>query len=55
MALLNNILRMKVNLIESIVRRHYLLHDTILGQLTEFKELGRSIREYVDLRNRGRF
>jgi hypothetical protein len=39
--LLNNILRRKVNWICHILRRNYLLHDAIEGQIMEVKGLGR--------------
>ena len=49
--LLNNILRRKVNWI--ILRRNYLLHDDIEGQMTEVKRVGRRRTQLLDdLRNR---
>jgi hypothetical protein len=39
--LLNNILRRKVNWIDRVLRRNYLLHDAIEGQMTEVKGVGR--------------
>ena len=56
--LLNNILRRKANWIGYILRRNYLLHDAIEGQMTEVKEVGRRRRRIQllgDLRNRRRY
>ena len=39
---LNSILRMDSNWIRHIVRRNYLLHDAIEGQMTEVKGVGRT-------------
>ena len=39
--LLNNILRRNVNCIGHILRRNYLLHDAIEGQMTQAKGVGR--------------
>ena len=54
--LLNNILRSKVNWIGHILRRNCLLHDTIEGQMTEEKGIGRRRTQLLDdLRNRRRY
>ena len=55
--LLNNILCGKDNWIDLIVRRNCLLHDTIEGQMTEVKGVGRRRRTQLldDLRNRRRY
>ena len=55
MTLLNNILRRKVNWIGHILRRNCLLHDTIEGQMTEVKGVGRRTELLDDLRNRRRY
>ena len=39
--LLNNILRRQANWIGHILRRNYLLHDAIEGQMTEVRGVGR--------------
>ena len=50
--LLNN-LRRKANWIGHILRRNYLLHDAIKGQMTEVKGVGiRRTQLLDDLRNR---
>ena len=48
--LLNNILRRKVNWIHHILRINCLLHDTIEGQMTEVKGVG---RRRTQLQHRG--
>ena len=54
--LLNNILRMKVNWIGDIMRRNGLLHDAIVGQMTEVTGVGRKTTQLLDdLRNRRRY
>ena len=54
--ILNNILRRKANWVGPILRRNYLLHDGILGQMTEVKgEGGRKTELLDDLRNRRRY
>jgi hypothetical protein len=51
--LLNNILRRKAKRICHILRRNYLLHDTIEGQMMEVKRVGRRRTQLLDdLRNR---
>ena len=40
----NNIMCIKVNLIGHILKRNYLLHDAIEGQMTEVKGVGRRKR-----------
>ena len=53
--LLNNILRRKANWIGHILRRNCLLHDSIEGQMTEVKGIGkRRIQLLDDLRTRYR-
>ena len=59
-ALINNILRRKVNWIGHILRRNCLLHDVIEGQMTEVSGVGcrgrrRRIQILDDLRNRRRY
>ena len=49
--LLNNILRRKANWIGHILRRNYLFHDAIEGQMMEVKGIGRT-QLLDDLRNR---
>ena len=49
--LLNNILCREVNWIGHILRRNYLHHDAIEGQMTELKGVGRT-QLLDDLRNR---
>ena len=39
--LVNNILHRKVNWVGHILRRNFLLHDVIEGQMTEVKRVGR--------------
>ena len=46
--LLNNILRRKVNWIGHILRRNCLLHDSIKGQMTEVKGVGRRTTQFID-------
>ena len=54
--LLNNILRGKANWIGHILRRNFLLHDAIEGQMTEVKGVGRRRTQHLDdLRNRRRY
>ena len=54
--LLNNILCRKVNWIGNILRRDFLPHDTIEGQMAKMTRLGRrSTRLLDDLRNRRRY
>ena len=54
--LLNNILRRKANWIGHILRRNYLLHDVIEGQMTEVKGVGRRRTQLLDnMRNRRRY
>ena len=53
--LLNNILRRKVNLIVHILRRNFLLHDAIEGQMTDVNGVKRRIQLLDDLRNRRRY
>jgi hypothetical protein len=50
----NNILRRKVNWICHILRRNCLLHDTIEGEMTEVKGVGRRRRIELldDMRNK---
>ena len=56
MTLLNNILRMKANLIRHILRRICLFHEEIEGQMTEVKGVGRRRTQLLDdLRNRRRY
>ena len=56
MTLLNNIVRRKANWIGHILRRNYLLHDAIEGQMTEVKGVGRRRTQLLDdLRNRRRY
>ena len=51
--ILNNILRRKANWIGHILRRIFLLHAAIEGQMTEVKGVGRRITQLLDdLRNR---
>jgi hypothetical protein len=50
--LLNNILHRKDNWIGHILRRNYLLHDAIEGQMTKVKGVGRRKQFFDDLRNR---
>jgi len=45
--LLNNILRRKANCIGHILRRDFLLHDVIKGEMTEMKGVGRT--QLVDI------
>ena len=45
--LLNN-LRRKANWIGHILRRNYLLHDAIKGQMTEVKGVGRKRTQLLD-------
>ena len=53
---LNNILRRKANWIGHIMKRNYLLHDTIGGHMTEMKGVGRRRTQLLDdLRNRRRY
>ena len=49
---LHNILRRKANWVGHILRRNYLLHDAIEGQMTEGKGVGRRTQLLDDLRNR---
>ena len=51
-ALLNNILRRKVNWIGHIRRRSCPFHDAIAGQVTEVNGVGRETQLLDDLRNR---
>ena len=51
--LLNNILCRKPNWIGHILRRNFLLHDAIEGQMTEVKGVVRT-RSFDDLGNRRR-
>ena len=54
--LLNNILRRKVNWIGHILRRILILCDTIEGQMTEVKGVGRRRTQLLDdLRNIRRY
>ena len=54
-SLLNNILHIKANWIGHILRRNFLLHDAIEGQMTEVKGVGRRRTQFLDdLRNRRR-
>ena len=55
--LVNNILRGKANWNSHTLRRNFLLHDAIEGQITEAKRVGRSRTEQLfdDLRNRRRY
>ena len=54
--LLNNILSRKANWISHILRRNYLLHDDIEGQMTEMKGVGRRRTQLLDdLKNRRRY
>ena len=54
--LLNNILRRKANWIGHIMRRNCLLLDSIEGQMTEFKGVGRRRTQLLDeLKNRRRY
>jgi hypothetical protein len=54
--LLNNILPRKANWIVHILRRICLLHDSIEGQVTGVKEVGRRRTQVLDdLRNRRRY
>ena len=55
--LLNNILSRETNGIGHILRRNFLLHDAIEGQMTEVKGVGRRGRtQFLDnLRNRRRY
>ena len=51
--LLNNILPRKANWIDHILRINCLLHDSIEGQMTEVKGVGRRRTQVLeDLRNR---
>ena len=53
---LNNILLRKCNWIGNILRRNCLIHDTIEGDMTVVKGIGkRRIQLYDDLRNRRRY
>ena len=53
---LNNILRRNSNWIGNILRRNCLIHDTIEGDMTVVKGIGkRRIQLYDDLRNRRRY
>ena len=52
---LNNILRRKANWIGHILRKNYLLHDAIEGQIMEVKGVGRiriQLLEYLRKRRR---
>ena len=54
--LTNNILRRQINCIGHILRRNYLLHDAIEGQMTEVKGVGRRITQLLDdMRNMRRY
>ena len=54
--LLNNILRIKANCIDHILRRNCLLHVAIEGQMTEVKVIGRRKTQLLDgLRNRSKY
>jgi hypothetical protein len=54
--LLNNIIRRKANWIGHILRRNCLLHNSIEGQMTEVKGVGRRRAQLLDdMRNRGRY
>ena len=54
--LLNNILPRKANWIGQILRRNCLLHDTIEGQMTEVKGVGKRGTQLLDdFRNRRRY
>ena len=54
--LINNILRRKDNWIGHILRRNWLLHDAIDGQITEVKVVGRRRTQLLDdFRNRRRY
>ena len=54
--LLNKILVRKSDLNYNILRRNYLPHDAIEGQMKEVKEVGRQRRQIFDiLRKRGRY
>ena len=54
--LLNNMLCRKSNWIDNILRRNFLLHDAIEGQMTYVKEVGRRRTQLLDdLRNRRRY
>jgi hypothetical protein len=53
---LNNILRIKANWIDHILRRNCLLCDANEGQVTELKGVGRRKTQFLDdLRNRRRY
>ena len=53
---LNDIIRIKANWIGHILRKNYLLHDAIEGQMTEVKAAGRRTAQLLDdLRNRRRY
>ena len=52
---LNNTLRRNTNWISHILRRNYLRHDVIEGQMAEVKGIGRRRTQiFDDLRNRRR-
>ena len=52
---LNNILRRKANRIRHILRRNFLFHDVIEGQVTEVNGIGsRTTQLFNDLRNKRR-
>ena len=54
--LLNNVLSRKANWIGHILRRNCLFHDTIEGQMTDVKGVGRRRTQLLDdLRNRRRY
>ena len=51
--LLNNILRRNANWIDHVLRRNSLIHDAIVGKMTEAKGVGRRRTQlFDDLRNR---
>ena len=51
---LNNFLHRKANRIDHILRRNYLLHDAIEGQMMEVKGVGRTLL-LENLRDRRRY
>jgi hypothetical protein len=54
--LINNILRRKANWMGHILRRNYLLHDAIEGQMKKMKGVERRTTQLLDdLRNRRRY
>ena len=55
MTFINNIIHRRANWIGHILRRNSLLHDSIEGQSTDVKGVGKRTQLLVDLRNRRRY